>query len=471
MASTSASSQSELIPLGYNWQVRFIHNPEHRSVRERYEAIPPDHDGIPAAEESLGAVVRVLRQVGGCRACIAPCLHRGACHDPDFGSARSVVLHVTLLDVQILDMLYLLSSTTPVHLYIGDPLTTGTPFDTYSPEKLAVPESVLPGDPIFSTRTERVTVLGAYLHPADDSAQYGLTVGHAVVPQASFLPHAQLLPRPEKDRRHVRNSRLALQHVGQPLSSPSVKVVERALQAYEAEASLLFADPQGSSSGTSSTSDPRLIARLHQYKVEHEMLRNALARPHELDIAHACAAEAIIRPCRASNHRGEVEPAEAGGAHTHLLSWALVRMSSRAGDNPRTLHAQPRTLARGAAVAMHVRDPNIERPLGPYRSGVVNGAPASVVVGGYVAREWAVFPAPGWAGIKFAARGDAGALITAALAGEREGSTAPLALLYAVPERGPYGLVTPLSTIVRRIRDVTGMELRFQRDWGRDENI
>lgn len=116
---------------------------------------------------------------------------------------------------------------------------------------------------------------------------------------------------------------------------------------------------------------------------------------------------------------------------------------------------------------MQVNDPNLERPLGPYRDGVVNGTPASVVIDGHVAREWAVFPAPGKS-VRFAARGDAGALVTSAGGeGERDGGTmtTPLAILYAIPERGPYGLVTSLTTIIRRIRDVTGMQLRFQGSW------
>lgn len=146
-----------------------------------------------------------------------------------------------------------------------------------------------------------------------------------------------------------------------------------------------------------------------------------------------------------------------------------MRMASKTSDNPVTLHAYPGTLERGAIVSMYVSDPNVERPLGPYRDGVVNGAPASVIIGGYVAREWAVFPAPGRGPLKFAARGDAGALITSALEGDpEEGAVAvPLAMLYAAPERGPYGLVTPLTTIMRRIRDVTGMQLRFQGSWWR----
>lgn len=156
--------------------------------------------------------------------------------------------------------------------------------------------------------------------------------------------------------------------------------------------------------------------------------------------------------------------------HTHLLSWTLLRMASKTSDNPVTLHAYPGTLERGATVSMHVCDPNVERPLGPYRDGVVNGAPASVIIGGYVAREWAVFPAPGPGSLKFAARGDAGAIVTSALEGDPEdGAVAvPLAMLYAAPERGPYGLVTPLTTIMRRIRDVTGMQLRFQGSWWRN---
>ena len=148
-----------------------------------------------------------------------------------------------------------------------------------------------------------------------------------------------------------------------------------------------------------------------------------------------------------------------------------MRMTSKSSTNPTALHAYPGTLERGAPVSMHVRDPNAERPLAPYRSGIVNGAPASVLIGGHVAREWAVFPAPGPKAVRFAARGDAGALVTTALDGcpdSEGGSAAPLAMLYAAPERGPYGLVTPLTTILRRIRDVTGMQMRFQGEWWRE---
>ena len=35
------------------------------------------------------------------------------------------------------------------------------------------------------------------------------------------------------------------------------------------------------------------------------------------------------------------------------------------------------------------------RPRAPYRDGVVNGVPASVVLAGHVAREWAVFRVSG----------------------------------------------------------------------------
>ena len=60
--------------------------------------------------------------------------------------------------------------------------------------------------------------------------------------------------------------------------------------------------------------------------------------------------------------------------------------------NPPPLHAYPGTLERGAPVSMHVRDPNAERPLPPYRDGVVNGAPASVLLGGRLAREFGCAP-------------------------------------------------------------------------------
>ncbi|KAI0822088.1 hypothetical protein BC628DRAFT_1328102 [Trametes gibbosa] len=478
----SSSHHDELIWLGHNWS---IHNPNLRSVRVRYEAIPKQHPGLAAAELALEKIVRVLAELTGCRASIVPCLHYTGLAEQDL----PVVLHATLLNVEVLEMLHLLSSTVPVHLYIGDPLTTGTPFDVYSPEKLVLPDFLNPGDPIFCAGTERVTVLTAYLHMPDTDTLYGLTAGHAVVPHSNFLLHPSLLPRTEKHERRARSSQLALHYLGRPLSNPAAKVVEHAVHVMEVESAMLDvtidSGPEGSDGGRamSLAGDQRELARIRQHDAEHASLRDSLARPHEYDVGHACAAEAIIRPCTSSHHMYSGPPPpprpsrhgkqRATADHTHLLSWALVSMSSKTSDNPVTLRAHPAPLSRGAAVAMHVRDPNAERPLGPYRDGVVNGAPASVVVDGHVAREWAVFPARG-TGVRFAVRGDAGALVTSsARSGELDtdggcATTVPLAMLYAVPERGPYGLVTPLTTILRRIRDVTGLHLRFQGSWWRD---
>ncbi|KAI0631743.1 hypothetical protein C8Q77DRAFT_1074712 [Trametes polyzona] len=468
------SVHDELIPLGHNW---FIHDPNLRSVRVRYEAIPRDHRKLSTAEASMEKIVQVLSQLNGCRAALVPCLHRADATSR--GSANlDVVLHVTLLNVEVLDMVHLMESTVPVHLYIGDPLTTGTPFESYSPEKLVIPDHIVPGDPIFCSSTERVTVFAAYLHTPDDDALYGLTAGQAVVPQCGFLPHPRLLPRNEKQQRRIRSSQLALQYLGRTLSSPAVKVVERAIQVMEAARAMLAVtihDADDDRRGSGSSRDPRHDARMRQHDAEYAVLRDSLARPHEYDVGHACAAEAIIRPCTNPDHNDTSRASRRGRykatEHTHLLSWALVRMSSKATDNPVTMHAHPGTLHRGTAVTMHVRDPNLERPLGPYRDGVANGVPASIVIDGHVAREWAIFPAAG-KGVRFAARGDAGALVVEAAGskGERDGGAtmAPLAMVYAVPERGPYALVTPLTTVMRRIRDVTGMQLRFQGSWWRD---
>ncbi|OSD02328.1 hypothetical protein PYCCODRAFT_1411257 [Trametes coccinea BRFM310] len=457
----SASALDELIPLGHNW---FIHDPKCRSVRVRYDPIPPHHDALPFVEVALEKVVRTLAQTKTWRASVVPCLHRSHHLGED---TLSVVLHATMLHVEVLDMVHLMESDVPVHLYIGDPLTTGTPFDVYSPEKLSLPARIVPGDPIFCSSTERVAVFAAYLHSPDDDALYGLTVGQAVVPQPGFLPHRRLLPRSERHQRRMRNSQLALHCLGRPLSNPAVKVVERAVQQLEAERAMLFEDV--GDRPMSPATDQRHSARLRKHDAELAILQNSLNRPHEYDVGHACAAEAIIRPCTSSDHRHSTKQSRQGKEksddHTHLLSWAVMRMSlSRATDNPVTLQSTAGILERGAAVTMHVRDPNLERPLGPYRDGIVNGAPASVVLDGYVAQEWAVFPAPGWKGVRFAARGDAGALITSRAddAHVGGGTTAPLAMLHAIPERGPYGLVTPLTTILRRVRDVTGLQLRFQ---------
>ncbi|KAI9065684.1 hypothetical protein FKP32DRAFT_1610500 [Trametes sanguinea] len=471
----SASALDELIPLGHNW---FIHDPKCRSVRVRYEPIPPHHDALPFVEVAIEKVVRTLAQMKSWRASVVPCLHR-TYHLGE--ETLSVVLHATMLHVEVLDMVHLLESDIPVHLYIGDPLTTGTPFDVYNPEKLTLPDRIAPGDPIFCSTTERVAVFAAYLHSPEDNALYGLTVGQAVVPQPGFLPHRRLLPRSERHQRRMRNSQLALHCLGRPLSNPAVKVVERAVQQLEAEREMLFEDV--GDRPMSPATDQRHSARLRKHDAELAILQNSLNRPHKYDVGHACAAEAIIRPCTTvlthgqpgSDHRHSTKQSRQGKErsddHTHLLSWAVMRMApSRATGNPVTMQSTAGILERGAAVAMHVRDPNLERPLGPYRDGIVNGAPASVVIDGYVAQEWAVFPAPGWKGVRFAARGDAGALITSRTDDEHVGggTTTPLAMLYAVPERGPYGLVTPLTTILRRVRDVTGMQLRFQDNHRRD---
>ncbi|KAH9938789.1 uncharacterized protein BXZ73DRAFT_76297 [Epithele typhae] len=502
-------SQEELIELGHNW---FLHNPKHRAVRQRYEAIDANHPALPVTERALNGVARVLLQVPGLRATIVPCLHRATpavpC-DPYEDDVVGVVLHATLLHVEILELVHLMPSAVPVHLYIGEPLATGTPFDTYSPDRLVPPKHLLPGDPLFCGGTERTLVFGAYLHPAnapDDGALYGLSAGHAVVASPAFALHPRLQPASavggKKGRKRVRSSQVALRALGRPLSSPAPRVAEAALRAFELEKARVFAELErvGYQDG------PLIVQRRRLQQQEGDMarLRGALARPQRLDVGHTCAAEALVRPCSsASSSSSSSEPAlsrttgsdhghkrhhahrssgsssgssSAPDEHTHLLSWTLMRMvparTACSGNGP-ALHAYPGTLERGAPVSMHVRDPNAERPLGPYRDGVVNGAPATVVLGGHLSREWAVFPPAGKRAARFAARGDAGALVTTALEGEgdgEEGLAVPLAMLYAAPERGPYGLVTPLTTILRRIRDVTGLQMRFQKpDWGVDE--
>ncbi|KAJ8456846.1 hypothetical protein ONZ51_g11880 [Trametes cubensis] len=468
----STSIQEELIPLGHNW---FIHNPNHRSVRVRYEHIPAEHHDLAIAEVAMEKIVRVLAQMRGWRASLVPCLHRS---ELGGGDTLSVVIHATMLHVEVLDMLHLMGSDLPVHLYIGDPLATGTSFDVYSPERLLLPDRLTPGDPIFCSSTERVTILGAYLYSPDGDTIYGLTAGQAVVPHASFQPHPRLLSRTEKHQRQLRSSQLALHCLGKTLSNPAVKIVEHMVRHLEAERAIVCAEKEemAASRPLSPAGDQRHRALLQQYDSEHAILCDSLNRPHEFDVGHACAAEAIIRPCNSSHGRQPAKSSrkgkQKGEDHTHLLSWALVRMASKTGDNPGMLRANPGTLERGAAVTMHVQDPNLERPVGPFRDGVVNGAPASVVIDGHVAREWAVFPAPDWKGSRFAARGDAGALLTSTsyddLCGGR--TSTPVAMLYAIPERGPYGLVTPLTTIMRRIKDVTGLQLRFQGEWRRGDN-
>lgn len=170
--------------------------------------------------------------------------------------------------------------------------------------------------------------------------------------------------------------------------------------------------------------------------------------------------------------------------HTHLLSWSLFRIAPSlrtSSDNPITLHAYPSSIRAGTPVSFRVFDPHHERPLGPLRDGVVNALPASVLLKGQVSKEWAVFPDSTRRGLRIAARGDAGALVVAATAepednhrnkcgheSEVEHRIRALGIVYAVPERGPYALVEPLSTILKRIRSVAGLELRLQGRWWRD---
>lgn len=419
-----------------------------------------------------------------------PCLHRSEL--PGNRHVLGIVLHMTMLNVEVLEMVHLMQSAVPVHLFIGEPLTTAIPFDLYSPDKLTVPDRLEPGDPLFCSGTQRAMVFGAYLHAVDDdNALYGITVGQAVVPHSGFAMHPRLKPRGFHQHR-IRSSQLAIQQLGQPLSNPAVQVVEQTIRASELEQARIYAELEKTGQKEAS---PLVQRRLQQHHAQVLRLRESLTRAHQYDVGHACAAEALIRPCNSKldasrtkylmpdrklgTDHGHGRHAGRGSSHhskryddghTHLLSWTLMRMSSKTSDNPVTLHAYPGTLERGATVSMHIRDPNVERPLGPYRDGVVNGAPATVIIGGQTAREWAIFPAPGQNSIKFAARGDAGALITSVQEGTAEEGAVvvPLALLYAAPERGPYGLATPCTTVLRRIRDVTGMKLRFQGSWWRD---
>lgn len=470
---------------------RFIHNPNQRAVRVRYEAIDSAHPALRTAENSLNKIAGILLQIDGCRATIVPCLHRSEIQDNRH--VLGIVLHMTMLNLEVLEMVHLMQSAVPVHLFIGEPLTTATSFELYSPDKVTIPDHLEPGDPLFCSATQRAIVFGAYLHAADDdNALYGITVGQAVVPHSGFAMHPRLKPRGFHERR-VRSSQLAIQQLGRPLSNPATQVVEQAIRASELEQARIYAELERTGQDEGS---PLVQRRLQQHQMQILRLRESLTHCHQYDVGHACAAEALIRPCnskqdappppyrtsdcplgtdhRRHSGRGTSHHSKRyDDGHTHLLSWTLMRMASKTTDNPVTLHAYPGTLERGARVSMHVRDPNIERPLGPYREGVVNGAPATVIIGGQMAREWSIFPAPGHNSIKFAARGDAGALVTSALgATPEEGAVvAPFALLYAAPERGPYGLVTPLTTVLRRIRDVTGLQLRFQGSWWRNNYV
>ena len=269
-------------------------------MRVRYEAIDANHPALRTAENSLNKISNVLLQIDGCRATIVPCLHRADL--PGNTHVLGIVLHTTMLNVEVLEMIHLMQSAVPVHLYIGEPLATATPFDTYSPDRLVLPDRLEPGDPLFCSGTQRAMVFGAYLHSTDDdNSLYGLTVGQAVVPHSGFALHPRLKPRGRHQRR-VRSSQLAIQSLGRPLSNPAVKVVEQAIRVFELEKARIYAEVERTGAAVVS---PLAQRRLQQQEGEVARLRESLARPHEYDVGHACAAEALIRPCSSESPSAE----------------------------------------------------------------------------------------------------------------------------------------------------------------------
>ena len=270
---------------------RFIHNPNHRSVRVRYEAIGPDHPSLPAAELALTKIAHSLLQISGCRATIVPCLHRDALRA---GKTTGVVLHATMLNVEVLEMVHMMQSAVPVHLYIGEALTTATSFDMYSPDKVTVPDRLDPGDPLFCQTTQRALTFGGYLHSVDDeNALFGLTAGQAVVPHAGFALHSRLKPR-ERHQKRVRSSQAAIQCLGRPLSNPAVKIVEEAIRASQLERERMQAELRRTVQEGPSMA---IQKRVQQKEAEYQRLVDSITRPQEYDVGHACAAEALIRPC------------------------------------------------------------------------------------------------------------------------------------------------------------------------------
>ena len=94
-------------------------------------------------------IAHSLLQISSCRATIVPCLHRDALCA---GKTTGVVLHATMLNVEVLEMVRMVQGAVPVHLYIGEPLTTATSFDMYSPDKVIVRDRLDPGDPCSARR-------------------------------------------------------------------------------------------------------------------------------------------------------------------------------------------------------------------------------------------------------------------------------------------------------------------------------
>ena len=257
----------------------------------RYEAIGPDHPSLPAAELALTKIAHSLLQISGCRATIVPCLHRDALRA---GKTTGVVLHATMLNVEVLEMVHMMQSAVPVHLYIGEALTTATSFDMYSPDKVTVPDRLAPGDPLFCQTTQRALTFGGYLHSVDDeNALFGLTAGQAVVPHAGFALHSRLKPR-ERHQKRVRSSQAAIQCLGRPLSNPAVKIVEEAIRASQLERERMQAELRRTVQEGPSMA---IQKRVQQKEAEYQRLVDSITRPQEYDVGHACAAEALIRPC------------------------------------------------------------------------------------------------------------------------------------------------------------------------------
>ena len=119
----------------------------------------------------------------------------------------------------------------------------------------------------------------------------------AVVPHAGFALHSRLKPR-ERHQKRVRSSQAAIQCLGRPLSNPAVRIVEQAIRASQLERERMYAELRRTVPEDAAMAIQR---RVQQQEAEYHRLVESLARPQEYDVGHACAAEALIRPCSSTS--------------------------------------------------------------------------------------------------------------------------------------------------------------------------
>lgn len=312
-------SKEELLHLGHNWCARpdlhyrvtfllrispeicicfrFVHNRRNRSVKAWYEAIPLKHALLAIAEDDQRQLVSTLLRLEGSEVTVVPCLFRWSSvwkdskYPPPHHASTShsqdgftVILHVTLPDINILKDVPLARTRLPVHIYIGNPLLSATDMNAYNAARMTVPPRVEVGDPLFCATTARSIVFSVYLHSIADESLFGLTVGQAVQHDPNFALHRALV-RNSRDKSKQDRYSSAFQSLGTVLSSPCPSLIEDTIKAFDSRREQDALRENSSRLGLSKRSQ------------EMALLNDALTRPHELNIGHACAAELSIRPC------------------------------------------------------------------------------------------------------------------------------------------------------------------------------